>query len=563
MKKLIPVIIAIALIGVIVFVNFGKTVYEKYSYGQDRADLNEYFKIYNTADVPIVLQDALIDMSAVYVNGTCYMARDLIEEYFTDRFYLDSNENLLLYTMADHVAEAVVGETTYNEMGQTYDLGYPISFIKDDVLFVAVDYIKKFVNFSYEVFENPRHMQIYTEWGEKTVADIKSDTQVRWLAGVKSDILADVVKGETVEVLEELDDWTKVKTKESYIGYLEHSKLSEYTTVAETPVTEVNEKFVSLTEDRLINMTWHYMEYPQDGYNLREALAGTTGINVVSPTWYWITDNEGSFKSVSNEHYVQTAHEMGIEVWALIADFHAGIEADINEVLSYTSKRRLFEDNLVADLLAMGADGINVDFENITVSGADHYVQFIRELALKCHENDLKLSVDHYAPTEYTAHYNRGAQSKFADYIVIMGYDEHYVGSDVGSVSSIPWMKQGIENTLKYVPGEKVINAIPFYTRVWKTTDGVVESEAVDMETAQNFLAKHNLTAEFDAETNQNYAEVTLGNTFYQVWMEDTDSIAIRLNVMKTYGIAGVSSWQLGQETKDVWPVIETYINHQ
>ena len=156
----------------------------------------------------------------------------------------------------------------------------------------------------------------------------------------------------------------------------------------------------------------------------------------------------------------------------------------------------------------------------------------------------------------------RACAVEFADYIIIMGYDEHYKGSpEAGSVSSVPWMQKGIEDTLKYVPKERVINAVPFYTRVWMTEGEELKSEAVTMETSQDFLTRNGLTATWNEATYQNYAEATLGNVFYQVWMEDKDSMQVRLNVMKQTEIAGVASWKLGQETPDIWDLMELYMS--
>ena len=81
-------------------------------------------------------------------------------------------------------------------------------------------------------------------------------------------------------------------------------------------------------------------------------------------------------------------------------------------------------------------------------------------------------------PSASTYHYHRKEQGKIVDYVIIMGYDEHYAGSsESGSVASLGWVEEGIVNTLKSVPAEKVINAMPFYTRIWKQTP---ESEAKD-----------------------------------------------------------------------------------
>ncbi|MEG0156008.1 MAG: chitinase, partial [Lachnospiraceae bacterium] len=90
------------------------------------------------------------------------------------------------------------------------------------------------------------------------------------------------------------------------------------------------------------------------------------------------------------------------------------------------------------------------------------------------------------------AHYNRKEQGIVADYVIIMGYDEHYGGGGVaGSVASIDFVEEGIQKTMEEVAPEKIINAIPFYTRVWKTVGADVTSENVAMGVGEAFLAKN------------------------------------------------------------------------
>lgn len=561
MKKVIPVLIALILIGVIVYVSFGKQVIDHFSYGHDTADLNDYFDIHNDKEIPIILENVKTGTAARYIDGVPYLSRELVEEYLTSRFYYDNNEGLVLYTTSTDIIKTEMGSNVFVKNGEEHTMKFPLTVVENEVLYFALDYLKEFVSFSYTLYYEPNRMQLFNVGNAGEIATIKEDTQVRSLAGIKAPILKEVKEGEIVEILDELDEWQKVKTIDCFIGYVEKKKLTDYEDRAkiELPTVEAEEE-VSLTRNHKINLTWHDMEYPQDGADLRKILANTKELNVVSPTWFWLTDNNGTYKSVANANYVKTAHEMGLEVWALIANFHYGTDVDLTEVLSYTSKRTELINNLVNEVVSYGADGINVDFESVPKACADHYVQFIRELGLKCHENNLVLSVDNYVPTEYTAHYNRKEQALFADYIIIMGYDEHYVGSDAGSVSSIDWMTTGIENTLKYVPAEKVINAIPFYTRVWKTKDGNTTSEAVVMEVAQNFLARNNLTATLDPATGQNYAEATFDGTYYQVWMEDAYSVGVRLGVINAHNLAGVASWKVSQETPDIWDIIANYM---
>jgi len=564
MKKLIPAFIAIVLIGVVIAVNFGGKVQEKYSYGTDRADLYSYFKLNEgTDEVAIVLQDARIDNKAKLRNGVIYFDMDTVKELFTKRFYYDSNENLLLYTKSDDTISTEVGGTEYLEGGEQKAFGYSICFTDDETLYISAEYVKKFVNFYYEVYENPNRMQLYTEWGEKTVATIKKDTQVRWKGGVKSEILTEISEGEDVEILEVMDEWTKVKTENVFIGYVPNSTLSSTSTMKENPVTTVKEEeYISLTKDEKINMVWHNIEYPQDAASLYNACNYIKSVNVISPTWYWLTDNEGNFQSVASADYVAAATKMGMEVWPLISNLHYGEDADVSEVLSYTSKREKLIKGLIDETKLYGGKGINIDFEDVPSKTANHYIQFIRELCVACHKAGLIVSVDNYVPCEYRAHYDIKEQGLFADYIVIMGYDEHYEGSESGSVSSLSWMKEGIENTIAVVDRKKVINGIPFYTRVWKTVDGKTTSVAIEMQEAQNYIKKHSIKTTVDEVAGQNYGEATIDGVFCQVWMEDAYSVTNRLNVMNTLDIAGVAEWKLGQETRDIWDLIEAYMKY-
>ena len=563
MKKVIPVLVAIVLICVVIGVSYGKTLLDKYSYGQEWADYNSYFNIYSSDEVPVILQDSKIEEKAKMIDGNIYFPLDTVKELFTARFYHDYNENLLLYTNAETTIRTEIGSTSYTEAGESKTFSYPITVEKGDTIYVAIEYIKKFVNFSYELFKDPVHMQIYTEWGDKEVATVKKPTAVRWRAGVKSEILTEVATGDVVELLEPLDDWMKVKTADGFIGYLEQKFIEDERYEKETPVTEVApENYSSLNRGHKINLAWHNMEYVQGASELYAQCSKVKSVNVISPTWFWLTDNDGNFDSVASAEYVDAAHKMGMEVWALIANFHSYTDVDTESVLTYTSKREHLIEGLIAAALQYNIDGINLDFEQVPTSTGDAYIQFVRELALACHENNLVLSVDNYVPTVYTAFYNREEQGKFADYVIIMGYDEHYAGSDAGSVSSMPWMVKGIQDTVSVVPAEKVINAIPFYTRVWKTVGDETTSEAVTMQVAADFLSRNGLTAKWDDATNQNYAEATIGTTFYQVWMEDLESLKVRLNVIKESGIAGVAEWKLGQELPEVWDLIEAYMNY-
>lgn len=562
-KKIIPIAAAIVLIIIIGGVSAGIRLVEKYSYSKERADLNEYFGISSPEDTAIILGNEMIEERARLIDGVYYLDLPSVHQYFNDRFYEDRKENLLLYTLPDDIIRCEIGGTVRESKSGSEDLGYVIARYEGDTLLLAIDYVKEYGNFSYQAFTDPGRLQIDTSWEEIQVCEIKKDTAVRIRGGVKSGILEDVAAGEKVTVLEQMENWTRVKTADSVIGYVENKRLGEIRREQPIPETGYEEpEYTSVTRDHRINLGWHVIAGQAGNDTLESAVAQTKGLNVISPTWFKLSDNEGGFTSFASADYVSKAHGMGLEVWALIENIEYRDSIDMYEILSSTGTRARLIEDLVSTVKEYEIDGINVDFEQISMDCGEHFIEFIRELSIPCRENGIVLSVDNYVPTGYTDHYDRREQGVVADYVIIMGYDEHFAGSpEAGSVASIDFVEEGIERTVGQVPADKVINAVPFYTRIWETTDGSISSQAVGMDMAKEYVAAHNIVTEWDEATCQNYGEYTSGNTLYQVWLEDEDSIRVKLNIMEKYGIGGVASWRLGYESPGIWDVIGEYLN--
>ncbi len=562
-KKLLPVVIAIVLIIVIAGVSFGGVLLEKYSYTKERADLNDYFHMSGESDVAIVLQDELIEERARLYDGEYYLDLSTVHKYFNDRFYEDKGEGLLLYTVPDAIIRTTIGSSEITDAGGTETLAYVPARYEGDTLYVAIDYVKRYTNFSYEGFGEPDRLQIYTQWNERQTAEIKKDTSVRIRGGVKSEILKDIEAGDKVIVLEQMETWSRIKTDDAIIGYVENKRLTDSRVELPIPVTDYEEpEYTSITRDHKINLGWHVIAGLAGNDTLEAVTANAKGLNVISPTWFKLSDSEGNFTSFASQDYVDKAHNKGLEVWALVENIEYKDSIDMYAILSSTTTRAKLIDGLVGQVLAYGIDGINVDFEQISMDCGEHYIEFIRELSIPCRANGIVLSVDNYVPTGYTDHYDRQEQGVVADYVIIMGYDEHYAGSsEAGSVASINFVEEGIEKTVNQVPAGKVINAVPFYTRIWETKEGQLSSQAVGMDVAEQFVSTHNIQVEWNEETCQNYGEYTDGTSLYQVWLEDESSIEVKLNIMDKYHIGGVASWRLGYEKPEIWDVIGVYLN--
>lgn len=564
MKKLIPFLVAFGLIIIILGVSFGAKIKEKYSYSKERADLNEYFQIVETDDVPIILQDEIIAEKAKKMDGTYYFDLDTVRSNFCKRFYINTDENTVRYVMPDRIIQTNIGEPSYLDGDQPSEtFAYPLTKKVNDTLYLSVDFVRLFSTFDYEVFTEPDRMQIYTSYSERQVASITKDTQVRYQGGVKSDILCDISTGDKIVVLEPMENWTKVKTLNGFIGYVENKMLSEQT--AETPVfADTSSKygdaeFSSISRDNKINLAWHQIGGQAGNDTFDSVISQTKGVNVISPTWFYLSDNEGNFNSYASSEYVEKAHAQGIEVWALIDNFTADV--DCYSILSSSQKRATLISGLMNAVTTYDLDGINIDFEQISNDEGPHFVEFIRELSIPCRANGIVLSVDNYVPEGGSSQYNRKEQGVYADYLIIMGYDEHWgSGGEAGSVASINFVENGIKDTIEEVPANKVLNAIPFYTRIWKTNGADVVGESVGMGAAKQFVADNGIQTVWDEETCQNYGEAQIGDTFYQVWLEDEKSVEVKLNIMRNYDLAGIAEWKLGLEQPAVWDLIQAYV---
>lgn len=562
MKKIVPVLIAIILIVVIGVVGFGGKIMDKYSYSKELADMDEYYGVSGNR-LAIILQDAKVEQQAILENDTVYFDIDTVHQYFNEGFYVDEGEQKLLYTTAVDTVTALFENAGYSDKTGEHALDYVPCMQSEGTLYVAADYVKLFTNYSYEVFD--RHLQVYTEWGTKQTYKIAKKTQVRLKGGIKSPILREMEEGEQVELLEQMETWSKVKTSDSIIGYVENKRLTDVDTEVETPVTDyVPEEYTSIALDGKVCLGFHSIGGPGGNDTLDSMVAEGKGMNVIAPTWFSFTDNAGTFRSFASGQYVEKAHSYGLKVWGVWDNFNykneTGSDIDTVQILSSTANRQNIVEQMTATALELGLDGINIDFEGLTSDCGTHYVQFIRELSVACRENQLALSIDNYVPFHFNDFYRLDIQGEVADYIVVMGYDEHWHGSkDPGSVASIDYVSNGLQKTLEMAPAEKVVNALPFYTILWKTEGSDVTDEYITLKNEADFLKRVNITPEWDEETCQNYAQWQSGNITYQIWLEDIDSIKVKLNVMSAQSIGGVAVWRLGYGTSEVWELIKAY----
>ena len=574
MKRVLPIIIVILLIigvggGVVwsILASRYKPTEEVMDYAAEMGlSENEYAITLN--------QEVLKEDRAVAIDGRVYLSMALVTETINSRFYWDDNEKLLLFTTPTEVMMITPDQQGYTVKtwnGSSADEGYMIVRTYNDSYYVAADYVKAHTQMDYAEYTEPNRVVMATKWAEQQIVTLKKDTAVRYKGGVKSEVLRQATKGEKMVLLEAYDDWSNVATEDGYVGWVSNKTL--YDAETETPEAPAFDEpeYTSIHKDYKINMGWHQVMSAAANSNLSSVLTSAPGINTLAPTWFSFSDTNGGVTSIATQDYVDTCHANNIEVWALFSNEFPGDDGTIyfdssktDEVLGYTSKREQVIRNVIGYVNQYGIDGINIDFELISQEGADDYIEFIRELSIACRANNIILSIDNYVP-EYTYYYNRREQGIVADYVVIMGYDETLPSSETpGPVASLNFVRKGITDTLNVVDKSKIINGIPFYSRVWCTTpDGTVSAFACGMSEALSYLTDHGVTPQFLEDISLNYGSYTSdkdGN-FYEIWLQDATAVEEEMKLIREFDLAGVAEWKIGFESgTDIWNTISSYL---
>lgn len=547
-KKYKPVIAVAVLVILVAILGIVTHVVMKYIPSSEKMDLNEYYGEMADGEIALVIGTEKMEERGLVDGDRVYLPLDVVNTYLNQRYYWDSANQQILYATPSELTSA----SASSEAGDKV-------WVKDDKVYLNLTYVQEFTDLDAYITKDPYRIAIQYKFKNVKTVTVKKNTSIRYRGGIKSAILTSVKKGTKLRLIEELEDWDQVATDDGYIGYIDKKKVGE----AEKTKFERSfkrEQYSYLTMDSKVNMVWHQVTSTDANAYFADATANMTGVNVISPTWFYLTDTSGNIASIASADYVSQAHEKGLQVWGLIDNFTQ--EVSTTETLSSTAARQNIISQLIQAAQDVGMDGINVDFESLSEDVGTHFLEFLRELSIECHKNNLVLSVDNPVPEDFTSHYDRAEQGRVVDYVIIMGYDEHYVGSEAGSVASLPWVEQGIQDTLKEVPAKRVINAIPFYTRLWRTTGGNVTSEAIGMDQAQQTIADNNVETYWDKTTSQNYGKYDIDNSTYQIWLEDAQSVAEKVKLVSKYDLAGVSAWKLGFENNGIWQVISDNLNN-
>ena len=568
-KTVIPrgyIYIAAGLVAILLIVGIVISIV-RYAPTKEHMELSEYFNLVLDNQAAVILDGEYLEVEdgddhvfAIYDNDEVYLELDFVKDNLDDGYVYDSEEITLRYATDTEVYTAWVGSSSYTVDKSSNSLDKNIVIAQDETVYIAADYLKLLTDFQYTYYSDPSRVVIWSAGTEVSTASAKGKSQIRKLNGPKSLILEDVEKGEEIYVIRDTGKWSFVISENGVMGYMRNNKIGTQTTSYIEETLEAR-NYEHISFDGEICLAWHQVTSTSANADIASVLADAGNINVISPTWFYLNNNNGGIADIASKSYVEYCHSNGVQVWGLVSNLEDS-SVDTTSVLNTTSSRDALVNNLLAAAITYGLDGINIDIEELSGSAADGYIEFIKELSIKCEKNDIILSVDNYVPSGSSACYNRSEQAKYADYVIIMAYDEHYASDDeAGSVASIEWVEDGVVDTLQEVPAEQIILGMPFYCRVWQQdANGQISSSAYGMDAIQSYLAANNATTSWSDECGQYYAEFSKDDSTYMIWVEDESSIEEKLKVMDNYALAGGAFWKLGFDSDAVWNIIAKYL---
>lgn len=557
---LIPIIVIICVICVVAAI-----VVERMTPSKEYADLYKYYGVDN-GSVSVIWDAAVVD-NGIKIEDTYYLELDFVLENLNDKFYYDDSLGKLLYTSLDDIYTISFAEMMYYEGENKVECDYYAAVRQGEEIFVALDFLKDKSPFTYYVVNNPDRIVIVADKESCVPLEFGPEAVIRIKASIKGKILAKPTQNEIWYKVEgdTKAGWLEVATKDGRRGFVkEEDVLGEAEEIYIYDSGYVEPAYQGNQRDYDILMVWHAIYNIEDNDKIADLLANAKGVNTVSPTWYKVKNSSGELLSMADKEYVDYIHSLGMEVWPLVSDF-TNVEGEgwsVKELLSNADSRRTLIENLVNEIINLECEGLNIDFEYIRDDNGEDYAQFIRELSIRCREEGIVLSTDNPPPKSYNQQYNFKILGDCVDYVIIMGYDEYTKASGKpGPVASISYVKEGIEEALKMIPSDKLINGIPFYTRVWTESvddnnNYVLDAKTCTMENVWSTVEKLGTTPVWNDELKLYEIFADINGIHYSMWLEEEEAMAERIKLVRDNNLAGVSAWALGMELDTIWDVI-------
>ena len=525
--------------------------------------LNNYIILDNNETTNLVInnRNVTVDLrnDVLIENDIIYLSEADITNFFDKHLYSEEETNKIITTYGNKIAEIGFDENVININGADKEISAHAEE-KNGEIYLPISEMSDVYDIEIQNIPETKVITMDSLDREQKRANVTKSAAVKSSSNFISRTVDRVEKGEAVIVISVDGNYARIRTSDGKIGIIKSNILENEVIAREK---RVEEKQI----EGKVNLVWDY--YSE--YVTAPDRQGTTieGINVVSPAFFYI-DEEGSLQEnigKDGENYIDWAHNNGYKVWPMVSNAYAARESlDVtsNIMNSYENRKELIED-IVEKCEEYNLDGINIDFENMYAEDKDMYSRFIIELTPRLKEKGKVLSVDVTAPDgadTWSMCFDRHVIGDVADYIIFMAYDQNGTSSTKpGTTAGYNWVNLNLVKFLQTeeIEEEKLILAVPLYTRVWTTDSSgeIVGRSTVAMKDIETTIPA-GVEKTWDDDLKQNYVEYMDGNNKKQIWIEDIDSLKAKISLIKENNLAGVAAWEKDMETDEVWDMFKS-----
>lgn len=527
---------------------------------------------------PLIMHGEILGGEALGSGDSLSLPLTLLQEHVDPTLTYDEASDSLIVTTHDKVVQMKTDQLTALVNEEPVTIHFPVTW-QEDLLYVPLQPLAELVGVHVEESDSGAVFLYKSgealQWGEVIDLTDKQDDDappyqlsVRQGGSIREPIIAQLAPGDKIRILEEVEDgWFKVRLESGYFGFVPKSAV-RIVDVEIVPNLERSETYIPWKPlGGKVNLTWEavYSRNPDTSQ-----IPEMPGVNVVSPTWFALKEDEQGniyVHNMADAGYVSWAHQRDYQVWGL---FSNSFDPDLTtKALSdyETRQKIIFELLRLAELYNL--QGINIDFENVYEEDKDHLSQFVREMTPYMHEQDLVVSIDvniRGGSPMWSLFADRAALGEVVDYMMVMTYDQHWRTSPVaGSVAELPWVEQSIRDIIELdgVPSEKILLGVPFYTYQWfeelDENGNVVDvsSKTLFMADVEAIIREKQLEPVYQPDTGQHYVEYEEDGQRVKIWIEDAVSMQARAELVHKLELGGIASWRRGFETPDIWQVIQ------
>jgi hypothetical protein len=195
--------------------------------------------------------------------------------------------------------------------------------------------------------------------------------------------------------------------------------------------------------------------------------------------------------------------------------------------------------------------GLTIDFEEVPDKAHGDLQAFLTEMSQAFAEHGLVIVLA--VPFDDDS-WPYATYAKIADFLLLMGYDQHEEEGAAGSIAGQSWFEKTLNKRMKDLDPDHTIVAVGGYAYDW-----VRGKKAEDLSFEEAILSARDSEANivFDPKSaNPHFSFVEDDGKHHDVWFLDGVTAFNEIHAADTYRPAGYALWRLGGEDPSIWSVL-------